>query len=226
MKITKSELREMIREALREELMTRRSLKEAAQRGAKQLYVAINLNGGDLIGAVWATSDADASTFFSNSYPLPAPLDDIYIETLEDSGYTLEELAEEDDSILNGDGGFILNMPYVESKIKERAAGAGSVIVRCANAVYEDDDGCIRNVGIYAGNATFEELTNILYDQGMMYVDVYDEYESDIPATAKYKLGDVVDVFEADDEFITDFANENGLDPNDYLQSPSRSRYF
>ena len=125
-------------------------------------------------------------------------------------------------------GGLVIKQGGVISVLADEnlTEATATKTIRCANAQYEDDDGCVCNVGIYAGDASFEELVEILYDQGMMYVDVYDEYECKVTTPTNYKLGDVVDVFDVDDEVITAFAEEHGLDPEDYLQSPSRSRYF
>ena len=81
-------------------------------------------------------------------------------------------------------------------KSLEEAVDDTMVTIRCANAQYEDDDGYPCNVGIFAGDLSFEELTEILYDDGMLYVDVYDEYEREIEArfASSYKPGQVVDV--------------------------------
>lgn len=99
-----------------------------------------------------------------------------------------------------------------------KEAADDKVTIRCANAHYEDDDGYPCNVGIYAGDLSFDELTDILYDAGMLYVDVFGEYEREIEArfASSYKPGQVVDVFDADEEFVKDFIETNGLDPEDY----------
>ena len=90
--------------------------------------------------------------------------------------------------------------------------------IRCVNAWYEDDDGYVCNVGIYAGDWSDDKIVEGLYEAGMMYVNVYDEYEKEIPASdlTKYQPGNVVDVFDVDDEVIEAFAEENGLDPEEY----------
>lgn len=52
----------------------------------------------------------------------------------------------------------------------------------------------------------------------MMYVTVYDEYEKEVSAAEleKYQPGNVVDVFDVDEEVINAFAQEHGLDPEEY----------
>lgn len=92
--------------------------------------------------------------------------------------------------------------------------------IRCVNAWYEDDDGYIQNVGIYAGDLSEDQIIEGLYESGMIYVSVWDEYEKEIPTSDfirnNYQPGSVMDVFDVDDEVIEAFAEEHGLDPEEY----------
>ena len=62
----------------------------------KNLYVATDLDGGDLLGAVWATSEDEAYDYFNNREPMiPEQNDRLYVELAEKSGYSIEEIKEE-----------------------------------------------------------------------------------------------------------------------------------
>lgn len=140
----------------------------------------------------------------------------IYFNNLEDLKYYLK--LDDDCKLFNNIDEYV-DIPetiYESKSIKE--SGTNNTEIRCANAQYEDDDGYICNVGIYAADLDFEELTDILYDAGMLYVDVYDEYTSLYPSTyvSNLKPGDVVDVFDTDDDVINTFCANNDLDPEDY----------
>lgn len=76
---------------------------------ARQLYVAYDLNGGDLLGAVWAESESRAVDYFFNRPALiPDPQDRLYIEPIEESDWTIQELTEIDPKIAESDNyGFI-----------------------------------------------------------------------------------------------------------------------
>ncbi len=94
------------------------------------------------------------------------------------------------------------------------APTAGSNTIRCMHALYEDDDGYVCNVGVYAGDLSIEEMEDLLTEQGMSFVTCWDEYEGAV--SGNYKVGDVVDVFEVSDEDIEDVAAISGKDPEDY----------
>lgn len=76
---------------------------------ARQLYVAYDLNGGDLLGAVWAESESRAVDYFFNRPALiPDQQDRLYIEPIKESDWTIQELAEIDPKIAESDNyGFI-----------------------------------------------------------------------------------------------------------------------
>lgn len=62
----------------------------------KKLYVATDLDGGDLLDAVWATSESEAYDYFNNREPMiPEQNDRLYVELAEKSGYTIDEIKEE-----------------------------------------------------------------------------------------------------------------------------------
>lgn len=79
---------------------------------ARKLYVAYDLDGGDLIGAVWADSTLKANDYFFDGPPLmPDQADRLYIEPIEESDWTIQELAEIDPEIAeNDDYGFICDV--------------------------------------------------------------------------------------------------------------------
>lgn len=61
----------------------------------KQLYVATDLDGGDLLGAVWATSELEAYDYFSGREPMISEQNDrLCVEPVEKSGYTIDEIKE------------------------------------------------------------------------------------------------------------------------------------
>ena len=62
----------------------------------EQLYVATDLDGGDLLGAVWAKSESDAYDYFNNDASMIADqADRLYVELAEKSGYSIEEILDE-----------------------------------------------------------------------------------------------------------------------------------
>lgn len=62
----------------------------------KKLYVATDLDGGDLLGAVWAASESEAYEYFNNDEPMiPKQNDRLYVELAETSGYSVEDIKEE-----------------------------------------------------------------------------------------------------------------------------------
>lgn len=95
---------------------------------------------------------------------------------------------------------------------------AHMVTLSCAVAEYEDDDGYVCKNLIYAGPKTEDELAEILYNGGMMYVDVYDKHDEQFPYTiipaGKRGLlpGDVLRVLTVDDELKAAFSAVSGKD--------------
>ena len=70
----------------------------------EQLYVAYDLDGGDLLGVVWAKSESEAYDYFNNDEPMiPDQLDRLTVELAEDSGYSIEELLDEFPDIFEED---------------------------------------------------------------------------------------------------------------------------
>jgi hypothetical protein len=62
----------------------------------KKLYVATDLDGGDLLGAVWATSESEAYDYFNNREPMISEQNDrLYVELAEKSDYSVEDIKEE-----------------------------------------------------------------------------------------------------------------------------------
>ncbi len=62
----------------------------------KKLYVATDLDGGDLLGAVWAASELEAYDYFNNREPMiPEQNDRLYVELAEKSDYSIEDIKEE-----------------------------------------------------------------------------------------------------------------------------------
>ena len=62
----------------------------------KKLYVATDLEGGDLLGAVWATSEDEAYDHFSNREPMiPDQNDRLRVTSVEESSYTIDDIKEE-----------------------------------------------------------------------------------------------------------------------------------
>lgn len=60
----------------------------------KQLYIATDLSGGDLLGAVWAVDEYEAYNFFTNDEPMIQDQNnDLYVELLDDSDYSLDDIA-------------------------------------------------------------------------------------------------------------------------------------
>lgn len=61
----------------------------------KKLYVAIDLDGGDLLGAVWAASESEAYDYFNREPMIPEQNDRLYVELAEKSDHSLEDIKEE-----------------------------------------------------------------------------------------------------------------------------------
>lgn len=62
----------------------------------KKLYVATDLDGGDLLGAVLAASESEAYDYFNNREPvIPEQNDRLYVELAEKSDYSVEDIKEE-----------------------------------------------------------------------------------------------------------------------------------
>ena len=95
---------------------------------------------------------------------------------------------------------------------------AHMITLSCAVAEYEDDDGYVCKNLIYAGPKTEDELTDILYDRGMMYVEVYDKQDKQFPHSiipvGKRGLmpGDVLEVLPVDAALKADFTAVSGKD--------------
>ena len=126
--------------------------------------------------------------------------DDNEEDPVSEIGYTLTRLDNTDDDAI-----------YESKKLKE---AAGSNTIRCMVALYEDDDGYVCKVGVYAGDLSVEEMEDLLTEQGMSFVTCWDEYEYTTSNT--YNLGDVVEVFDVEDEDIEDIAAMSGKDPEEY----------
>ena len=62
----------------------------------KKLYIATDLDGGDLLDAVWAESEDEAYDHFNNREPMiPEQNDRLYVEPIENSGYSMDDIKEE-----------------------------------------------------------------------------------------------------------------------------------
>lgn len=62
----------------------------------EQLYVATDLDGGDLLGAVWAKSESEAYDHFNNDEPMiPDQADRLFVELAEESGHSIEAIMDE-----------------------------------------------------------------------------------------------------------------------------------
>lgn len=77
-------------------------------------------------------------------------------------------------------------------------------------ALYEADDGYTCKVGVYVGDLSVEEMEDLLTEQCMSFVTCFDEYEYITSKT--YNLGDVVEVFDVEDEDIEAVAAIAGKD--------------
>jgi hypothetical protein len=107
-----------------------------------------------------------------------------------------------------------VNQVDENNKANELTEATGSGTIRCMFALYEDDDGYVCKVGVYAGDLSVEEMEDLLTEQGMSFVTCWDEYEETTSNT--YNLGDVVEVFDVEDEDIEDVAALAGKDPEEY----------
>ena len=62
----------------------------------KKLYIATDLDGGDLLDAAWATSEDEAYAYFNNREPMiPEQNDRLYVEPVENSSYSMDDIKEE-----------------------------------------------------------------------------------------------------------------------------------
>jgi hypothetical protein len=96
----------------------------------------------------------------------------------------------------------------------ESTVPTASNTIRCMLALYEDDDGYVCKVSVYAGDLSAGEMEDLLTEQGMSFVTCWGEYEYTTSNT--YNLGDVVEVFDVEDEDIEDVAALAGKDPEEY----------
>lgn len=80
--------------------------------------------------------------------------------------------------------------------------------VRVADVEYNDDDNVDYHVLVYAGDADADEIEEILYEAGMIFVYVNDIYEKSIHVTDldKLKIGDVLEVL---DESMKEYYRHN-----------------
>ncbi len=95
----------------------------------KKLYIATDLDGGDLLGAVWAISESDAYDYFNNREPMiPEQNDRLYVELAEKSDYSVEDIKEEfpevfEESLADDEAGDVEQLSEsVEPGIYEMAA--------------------------------------------------------------------------------------------------------
>jgi hypothetical protein len=101
-----------------------------------------------------------------------------------------------------------------DKNVAKPAVPAASNTIRCMFALYEDDDGYVSKVGVYAGDLSTVEMEDLLTEQGMSFVTCWDEYEYTTSNT--YNLGDVVEVFDVEDGDIEDVAAIAGKEPEEY----------
>ena len=122
----------------------------------------------------------------------------------------------------------ILNEANTKKGLREQTMVTRKVKVPCIHAWYEDDDGYIQNVGVYAGKASDEEIIDTLSRSGMMYPDVWDRYIGEVSAkeAAQCKIGDVIDIFDVDSEVIKAFCEENDLNVDNYTDDAVFSGLF
>ena len=68
----------------------------------ERLYIATDLDGGDLLGAVWAKSESEAYDYFNNDAPMiPDQLDRLYVELAEESSHSIEAIMDEFPDLFN-----------------------------------------------------------------------------------------------------------------------------
>ena len=102
-KITKSELKQMIREALREELEKQNPFfnKETGER----LFVAEDTDGGDLLAAMWAKDEFEFwSEFIEDEWRIPDQMDRFYIMPGEKYYDSFEEFVADFPDLADGEG--------------------------------------------------------------------------------------------------------------------------
>jgi hypothetical protein len=111
---------------------------------------------------------------------------------------------------------FKLATPFLEAFEELNKIDESLTSIRCMCALYEDDDGYVCKTGVYAGSLSEEEMEELLTEKGMSYVQCWGEYfreESVIP-----ELGEVVEVFNVEEEDIEEVAAIAGKDPEEYEQ--------
>jgi hypothetical protein len=111
---------------------------------------------------------------------------------------------------------FKLATPFLEAFEELNKIDESLTSIRCMCALYEDDDGYVCKTGVYAGSLDEEEMEELLTEKGMCYVQCWGEYfreESVVP-----ELGDVVEVFNVEEEDIEEVAAIAGKDPEEYEQ--------
>ena len=95
---------------------------------------------------------------------------------------------------------------------------AKQVNVPAMCALYEDDDGYVCKTAVYAADLDEEELEEVLSEAGMMYITVWeiDDYTVSTIEAARLNPGDILEVFDVEDEDIEEVAAIAGKDPEEY----------
>ena len=249
--MTKSELKAIIREVLKEEL-SRKSLKESLSiEDVKSVFFYTGVVDTELsIDELTPIMKTQLKIFLDESIPTHKRLnanvaltkavfandyDSIigevdYGADMPGTSYIIitDKQGNETQYSVDNDIITILNEANTKKGLREQTTAAQKVKVPCIHAWYEDDDGYIQNVGVYAGKASDEEIIDTLSRSGMMYPDVWDRYMGEIPAeaAAQCKIGNVIDIFDVDSEVIEAFCEENGLNAADYTDDAVFSRLF
>lgn len=162
----------------------------------KKLYVATDLDGGDLLGAVWATSESEAYDYFSNREPMiPEQNDRLYVELAEKSGYPVEDIKEEFPEV------------FEESLATDAAGHAEQLSESTEPGIYEMAAARAMHFMFTSYNMDYQEIADELGIDVQVVLDLIgtDSYDDkDIMLEAASKADKLDEDDEDDEEFYED----------------------
>jgi hypothetical protein len=165
----------------------------------KKLYIATDLEGGDLLGAVWATSKSVAYDYFNNKEPMiPEQNDRLYVELAEKSDYSMDDIKDEFPEVF-------------EENLTDNAAEDSEQLSESVEpSIYEMAAARAMHFMFTNYNMDYQEIADELGIDVQVVLDLigpdsYDDKDIMLEATRKSdKLDEATNKSEDDEEFYED----------------------